>query len=218
MFTGLIQAVGKVSLQGSTLRVDFDNSFATLQLGDSIAVDGVCLTIVDIGRSGRCFYADVSEETLSRTTLGTKLKKNGLVNIEPALRFSDRLGGHLVSGHIDGLGSVVSIKQEPNSWIIELKFTNKRYGRYICEKGSICIDGISLTVVDCSDDGNDFSTAVIPHTWSATNLHYLSVGDLVNLEVDLMAKYAEKILMQTKPNESKTSEINDSWLKSQGWV
>ena len=217
MFTGLIQGVGKVCAQGNRLRVEGCESFSPLNLGDSIAVDGVCLTVGDFYPSG--FWADVSEETLKRTTLGRKAEVNAIVNLEPALRLSDRLGGHLVSGHVDGLGEVISITELTNSWELEICWNDPNFGQYICEKGSICVDGVSLTVSKCSRDGINFSIAVIPHTWGSTALQYLAVGQLVNLEADLMAKYAGSLLdkRESIPIKSIANVISKSWLQSHGW-
>tara|TARA_Y100001968_G_scaffold275091_1_gene268629 strand:- start:3501 stop:4157 length:657 start_codon:yes stop_codon:yes gene_type:complete len=218
MFTGLIQTVGKVSLQVKSLKVEYFNAFDALNIGDSVSVDGVCLTVVSIDSPTSSFTSDVSEETLKRTTLGHKAEINGFVNLEPALRLSDRLGGHLVSGHVDGLGKVVSIRKLKNSWNVEVTWKEPKYGRYICEKGSICIDGISLTVANLSENGRKFSVAVIPHTWMATSLRHLSEGNLVNLEADIMAKYAEKLLNQYQSKITTNNEITKSWLTSQGWI
>tara|TARA_Y100001968_G_scaffold220967_1_gene203906 strand:- start:2160 stop:2816 length:657 start_codon:yes stop_codon:yes gene_type:complete len=218
MFTGLIQAVGKVGRQGKNLRVEGCEPFSPLLLGDSVAVDGVCLTVVSLIPGG--FLADVSEETLMRTTLGQKAENNGIVNLEPALRFSDRIGGHLVSGHVDDLGKIISIERLPRSWNTEVSWRNIDFGRYICKKASICLDGISLTIADCSKNGDKFSIAVIPHTWNNTSLQYLEEGSLVNLEIDLMAKYAEKLLSNIKANRKNTPSetINASWLEKHGWT
>ena len=218
MFTGLIQAVGNVHRQGNSLRVDGCESLFPLSHGESISVDGVCLTVTDF--SEKSFWADISEETLHRTTLGRKAENNEVVNLEPALRLSDRLGGHLVSGHVDGLGEVTSIKELKNSWALDVVWKDQIYGRYICEKGSICIDGISLTVAACSENGISFSIAVIPHTWLETSLQYLAVGKLVNLEADLMAKYAERLLDKNKTNKEHylSNDISKTWLESNGWT
>ena len=218
MFTGLIQTIGKVSLQVNHLKVEHFKSFDKLTIGDSIAVDGVCLTVVDIEAGANVFTADVSEETLKRTTLGNKVEKSGFVNLEPALRLTDRLAGHLVSGHVDGLGRVVSIRQLENSWNVEFSWQDLEYSRYICEKGSICIDGISLTVSNFSEDGVRFSVAVIPHTWSETSLRYLSEGSLVNLEADIMAKYAERLLIKSQYSRISSPKIDRSWLDANGWI
>ncbi|MFZ9267244.1 MAG: riboflavin synthase, partial [Vulcanococcus sp.] len=196
MFTGLVQAMGQLqrSSGGVQLQIPADAGLdpAGLALGDSVAVDGVCLTVT--ARSAAGFQADVSEETLARTTLAEKADRRAWVNLEPALRLQDRLGGHLVSGHVDGLGSVVAIDQQPASWALRVRWQDPAFGRYICEKASVAIDGISLTVAGCSADGAEFWIAVIPHTWASTTLHRLRSGDAVNLEADLLAKYTERLL------------------------
>ncbi len=221
MFTGLIKAVGKVQRRGNGLLVEGCKPFAPLTLGESIAVDGVCLTVAELLEDG--FLADVSEETLSRTTLAKKATKNEFVNLEPALCLSDRLGGHLVSGHVDGLGEVISIKDLRNSWHLEIEWRETNFSRFICDKASISLDGISLTVAGTSDQGRRFWIAVIPHTWTNTSLKYLTVGSLVNLEVDLMAKYAEKLLSSSQDSQisklgtAGSNEITEPWLSNQGW-
>ncbi len=222
MFTGLIHTIGIVNRRGEGLAVEGCEPFAPLKLGESVAVDGICLTVTGLLGSG--FLADVSEETLSRTTLGMKAQRGDFVNLEPALRLSDRLDGHLVSGHIDGLGKVVSIEELSNSWRLEVTWNDFDYGRYICEKGSIAIDGISLTVGGCSEKGSRFWIAIIPQTWQSTSLKYLSVGSLVNLEADLMAKYAESLLrsLNVIPSGSEmnnlSSEVSKEWLAKHGWT
>jgi riboflavin synthase len=191
---------------------------AALQLGDSVAVDGVCLTVTH--RSDQGFKADVSEETLSRTTLAAKAVRRGWVNLEPALRLADRLGGHLVSGHVDGLGTVVAVEQQPASWRLVLRWQDPSYGRYVCEKASVAVDGISLTVADCSADGAEFWIAVIPHTWSSTTLQHLRAGDAVNLEADLLAKYTERLLaarMAPGGAEEASPQLSRAWLAEHGW-
>jgi riboflavin synthase len=153
------------------------------------------------------------------------------VNLEPALRLSDRLGGHLVSGHVDGLGLVRAIERQPASWRLELAWRQADYGRYICEKASVAVDGISLTVAGCGADGSRFWLAVIPHTWAVTTLHRLQTGDAVNLEADLLAKYTERLLAsglrQRLPGAGLTAEtpleqpsespLTANWLHSQGY-
>ncbi len=220
MFTGLIQAVGKVTKKGNRLLVTGCETFSDLTLGESIAVDGVCLTVADCYRGG--FIADVSEETLSRTTLGIKSEKGGFVNLERALRFSDRLGGHLVSGHVDGLGKVISIDSSKDSWRLELSWQNSFFEKYMCEKASVSVDGISLTVAGLSKNGSHFWIAVIPHTWTNTSLEHLLAGTFVNLEVDLMAKYVESLLGAQSINDINQSsnpppEITQDWLDQNGW-
>ena len=221
MFTGLVQAVAELqrSSGGVELRIPSGAGLdpAGLSLGDSVAVDGVCLTVTH--RSAQGFRADVSEDTLARTTLAAKADRRGWVNLEPALRLADRLGGHLVSGHVDGQGTVVAVEQQPASWRLVLRWQDPAYGRYVCEKASVAVDGISLTVADCSADGAEFWIAVIPHTWSSTTLQHLRVGDAVNLEADLLAKYTERLLAHRSGMAAadQAGTISSAWLSEHGW-
>ena len=216
MFTGLTQAVGTISKNNENVKIEGSEKLLPLSIGESIAVDGVCLTVIEFTNNN--FLANVSEETLEKTTLGIKARNNRYVNLEPALKLSDRIGGHLVSGHIDGQGEVCSINKLSSSWEIIIKLCNQDLNRYICQKGSICIDGISLTIANLLDDGNTFSTAVIPHTWLNTSLMFMKKGDLVNLETDLIAKYTERILMKSSSNETRKETIDKSWLINHGWI
>ncbi len=221
MFTGLIQSVGKIHLQGKGVLVEVPSSFSSLILGESISVNGVCLTVSSLRSEG--FLADVSEETLKRTALGEKAASQAFVNLEKALRLSDRLGGHLVSGHVDGLGQVISIKALPQSWLLQIKWKDPFFKKYTCKKASIAINGVSLTVSDIEGEGHIFSTAVIPHTWINTSLQYLKSGELVHLEADLMAKYAESLLRDTSDelaidSNENNSEISQDWLADNGFL
>lgn len=216
MFTGLVQAVGWIQRRGSGVVVEGCAPFGPLSLGDSVAVDGVCLTVADCVGEG--FRADVSEETLGRTTLGRKSERGAAVNLEPALRLSDRLGGHLVSGHIDAVGHVQAIEELPQSWMLTLRWADPRFGRYVCEKASVAVDGISLTVADCSPDGSEFRLAVIPHTWSVTSLQGRAVGDAVNLEADQLARYAERLLVPDSQTNQASAGISSEWLSEHGWI
>jgi riboflavin synthase len=194
MFTGIIQSVGRIARlepRGGDVRLHVDTAgldLGDVQLGDSIAVSGVCLTAVTLEARG--FAADVSNETLSLTSLG-KLKAGDPVNLEKALRLADRLGGHMVSGHVDGLGKVVSITPDARSqrWVFEVPAS---LSRYIAAKGSVCIDGTSLTVNEVS--GQRFGVNLIPHTVEHTAFHARCVGDVVNIEVDVVARYIERLL------------------------
>ncbi len=217
MFTGLIQAIGTIKKNKYGVVVDGCRAFSPLQLGDSISVDGVCLTVSELMHDS--FTANISEETLKRTNLAEKAQKNAFVNLEPALRLSDRLGGHIVSGHIDGLGKVVSIENLKNSWNLRVSWHDLNFCRYMCDKASISLNGISLTIAEIYVNGCEFSVAVIPHTWSNTCLQFLKIGEKVNLEVDLMAKYAEKLLgVNNNDSISKQSQvISSQWLNEQGW-
>jgi riboflavin synthase len=190
-----------------------------LALGDSIAVDGVCLTVAERDPAGRGFRADVSEETLSRSTLGRRVRDRARVNLEPALRLSDRLGGHLVSGHVDGTGTIVAIDSLPSSWRLTVAWDDPEFGRYVCEKASIAVDGISLTVAGCQAAGEVFWIAVIPHTWQHTTLRERQVGDGVNLEADLVARYLERLLAGPTPGQAGASRVplTSHWLAEHGW-
>ncbi|WP_269612357.1 riboflavin synthase [Prochlorococcus marinus] len=217
MFTGLIQSIGTIKKNNYGVVVNGCSSFSPLKLGDSISVDGVCLTVSELMNDS--FTANISEETLKRTNLAEKAQKNGFVNLEPALRLSDRLGGHIVSGHIDGLGEVISIENLKNSWNLRVSWNDLNFCKYMCDKASISLNGISLTISETYIDGCEFSLAVIPHTWSNTCLQFLTIGEKVNLEVDLMAKYAEKLL-KVNNNDSvlkQSTIISSQWLKEQGW-
>lgn len=234
MFTGLVQAVGWLERApaGVRVRLPGTGSLGSLRLGDSIAVDGVCLTVAELMADG--FRADVSEETLERTTLASRAAAGAAVNLEPALRLSDRLGGHLVSGHVDALGEVVGIERLPASWRLALRWRERPWMRYICEKASVAVDGISLTVAGLgtagagaaagqADDGS-FWIAVIPHTWASTTLAQRRVGDSVNLEADLLAKYTERLLKAGAApanghgeGQGEATAINSAWLAEHGW-
>lgn len=227
MFTGLVRATGTIEMAAGGVRLRWggrgdptapDWLPGQLALGDSVAVDGVCLTVAERFADG--FRADVSPETLGRSTLAAKARRRGAVNLEPALRLADRLGGHLVSGHVDGLGEVRSASRQGESWRLELAWHDPAYGRYVCEKASIAVDGISLTVAGCSADGSCFWIAVIPHTWAETTLHSLRPGDAVNLEADLLAKYTERLLAARPRDGSRdasATRLDRDWLVEHGW-
>ncbi len=217
MFTGIIQSTGKLKQENNFLIIEIIDQPFDMQIGDSIAVDGICLTVKEI--SNNRFKVDVSEETLKKTTLGDKSSINQIVNLEPALRISDRLGGHIVSGHIDGLGKVENVEKLEKSWLLSIKWQNKRFSKYIVDKGSICVNGISLTIAKSQNQGEIFTIAIIPHTWDNTNLKYLSIGDNVNLEGDALIKYVEKLLVfrNNKDSEQFSEEISSNWLKENGW-
>ncbi len=193
MFTGLIREVGTVvSLDGGSdgvrLTVEAPATAAGAELGDSIAIDGVCLTVVAAGKAELSF--DAVPETLDRTTLGT-LDHGSRVNLEPALRAGEALGGHYVQGHVDGVGSVRSVEPEGDGKRIWFDAPAELL-RYVVEKGSIAVQGTSLTVAAVDDGG--FAVALIPHTLAATTLGVLEPEDPVNLEADVLAKYVERLL------------------------
>lgn len=194
MFTGLIEGVGALASsepRGGDVRLRIQAGtlpFNEVRLGESIAVNGVCLTVIAFDDAG--FEADVSTETLALTTLG-RLGPGAPVNLERAMRPHDRLGGHLVSGHVDGVGAVESI--EPDARAQRWRFSAPPgLLRYIAKKGSICVDGVSLTVNEVDDAG--FEVALVPHTVAHTAFSAARVGDAVNLEIDLVARYVERLL------------------------
>lgn len=202
MFTGIIQTLGRVVAQqpvGGDMRIEIDATgldIASAALGDSIAVNGVCLTAVEI--NGEVFAADVSNETLSLTSLGD-LAVGSPVNLEKALTPSTPLGGHLVSGHVDGLGKVLRRYPEGRSERFEFEVPDN-LARYIAVKGSVCIDGVSLTVNHV--DGNVFDVNIVPHTQERTIIAGYQAGTAVNIEVDVIARYLERLLSAGEASDS----------------
>jgi riboflavin synthase len=217
MFTGIIQTVGRVAdihRHGgdATLRFEAnDLDLQHVQPGDSIAVNGVCLTAIDPDQSG--FSADLSAETLGRSTLGN-LVVNDRVNLELALTPSSRLGGHLVSGHVDGIGTVLERRPEARSVRIRIE-APASLAKYIAEKGSICVNGVSLTVN--AVQGNAFDLNIVPHTLQATTLAALQVGHTVNLEVDQIARYLERLL-QGEAAARPATTITQAFLSEHGYL
>jgi riboflavin synthase len=191
VFTGIVQEVGRVReirRMGKAARLVIAGTFRSLAIGESVAINGACMTIV--ARSRGRFAVDVSPESLRRTTLGG-LGPGSAVNLERSLTAADRLGGHIVQGHVDGVGRVVAITPEANAWIYTFA-APPAVARYLVEKGSVAVDGVSLTVA--SVRGRRFCIAVIPHTARRTTLGEYEAGDRVNIEADVLAKYVEKLL------------------------
>lgn len=216
MFTGIIEEVGKVermirSKTGARIRVTASAVLEDTRLGDSISTCGVCLTVSELGKN--FFEADVMNETLSRSRLGD-LQPGSPVNLERALQLNARLGGHLVTGHIDGTGRIESITQDGNALWFTIS-APKDILRYLIEKGSVSIDGISLTVV--SADERAFRVSIIPHTAAQTTLQNMGPGDKVNLECDMMGKYAEKLLYGSDEHRAKKSRLTKSFLTENGF-
>lgn len=217
MFTGIIEATGKIagiqSRQGDSLlqisATDLDMS--DVSLGDSIAVNGVCLTVIKFTDSE--FTADVSAETLTRSCFKNS-KVGDRVNLEKALLANSRLGGHLVSGHVDGIGEIINRYQDARSWRFQIKAPDE-IAHYIAEKGSITIDGISLTVNSVS--GSEFGVNIVPHTITATSMGSFKVGTRVNLEVDLIARYLERLLSKDKLGTCSANTLTESMLLNSGF-
>ena len=219
MFTGLVQTVGHLAIlnpeQVRISGVQMSIILQDLAIGDSVAVDGVCLTVTEILGDG--FVADVSPETVSRTTLGQSAESSKPVNLEASLRVGNKLGGHFVTGHVDGIGTFESATQTATSWEILFKTESKTVARYILPKGSISVNGISLTVANCASDGSWFTVAVIPHTYAETNLSQLKPGDWVNLEGDILGKYVEKFLRGGWSDVEAPDRISAEFLAEHGY-
>ena len=216
MFTGIIEEMGTVvsiskSALQSKITIKADKIFSDLKTGDSVAVNGVCLTASAI--SGDTFTADVMNETFSRTAL-SKLKPKSHVNLERAMLSGGRFGGHIVSGHIDGVGVISDIKKDDNAIWYTITADHSIL-RYIVEKGSVAVDGISLTVAKITD--SDFSVSIIPHTAKETILSEKDTGNEVNLENDIIAKYVEKLLKPEK-KAGKESSVTMNFLAENGFI
>lgn len=218
MFTGIIESIGSIrslTPKGGDVRVYVETGkldLADVKLGDSIAVNGVCLTAVELPGDG--FWADVSRETLDCTAFH-ELKAGSRVNLEKALTPSSRLGGHLVSGHVDGVGEIVS--REENARAIQFRVrASKELAKYIAHKGSITVDGTSLTVN--AVDGAEFELTIVPHTLAETIMADYRAGRKVNLEVDLLARYLERLLLGDKAAEPSAGGITESFLAANGYL
>jgi riboflavin synthase len=218
MFTGIIAGTGKLLERknaggGLVFRLEAGFALTDPKEGESIAVNGTCLTAYDI--DGRRFSVDLSPESVTRTTLGG-LQTGAIVNLERALRLSDRLGGHLVSGHVDCVARVTAVKSIGNFTIFTFVLGDK-LSRYLIEKGSVTVDGISLTVNECM--GERFSVSIIPHTMQTTTLAGLKTGSLVNIEVDIIGKYVEKLLSTGSPGPGvRVGGINPGFLAEHGFL
>lgn len=208
MFTGIVEETGRIkTITNSSICISASKVLEDTKLGDSIAVNGVCLTVTDIRQNE--FNADISQETLKVTALN-ELKSGSNVNLERALNLNSRLGGHIVSGHIDTVGKIYSISQEKEFFNISIEFPNE-FKKYVIKKGSITINGISLTIAE--ENENIVTIAIIPHTYNNTVLKDLKIGSNVNIEFDILAKYVEKNL-STKNN----SNISVDFLQRNGFV
>jgi riboflavin synthase len=229
MFTGIIQGLGQLQSRTGdrfavTVSVGAAAILSDLAIGDSVAVDGVCLTVEEILPTG--FLATASPETLQRTTLGNRRQAAASVNLEASLRVGGKLGGHFVTGHVDGIGSLVASLSTGGSW--EMTFAappsqseqwQQYLAPYLIQKGSIAVNGISLTVANWGDGGSWFKVAAIPHTYNETNLRNLKVGDWVNIEGDILGKYVDRLLhFSAAASNLKTEEISLSFLAEHGYL
>ena len=218
MFTGLAEEIGTIraidaAKSGSHIKIRAPLVSSDLCLGDSVAVNGACLTVVHRDADG--FIADAVPETMRRTNLGS-LRPGSRVNLERALRVGDRLGGHIVAGHVDGVGRVVEVAPDGISHVIKVE-ADASVLRYVVEKGSVCLDGVSLTVMGVFSDS--FTVSIIPHTGLHTTLSEVAVGTRVNIECDVLGKYIEKLAFPPKRmDEKQESKVSLDWLAEQGFV
>ena len=208
MFTGIVEEIGKILfVTKNRITVEAKTVTEDAKIGDSIAVNGVCLTVTAINSNG--FDADVSPETFRVTNLG-KLKNGSLVNLERAMPMNGRFGGHIVSGHVDGIGKICLMQKDNEFYNLVIELDEKE-SKYVVKKGSITINGISLTVAEI--DGNIVRVAIIPHTFENTSLKTLKTGDYVNIETDIISKYVEKFL-STRDN---STGISMEFLRENGF-
>ena len=212
MFTGIIKSLGtvkKITQKNGDYKIYFTGdkvNWSEISVGESIAVNGVCLTATQLHEDG--FDADVSSETLKVTTF-SDIKEDSLVNIEPSLSMGDKIGGHFVTGHIDCMAEIVNIKSDARSTSVDIKVPSK-FARFIAAKGSICVDGVSLTVNSIAS--STFNVYIIPHTASETIIGNYKLGDQVNIEVDMMARYLERLI--SKPSDG---VITEEFLRDNGY-
>ena len=213
MFTGIIEEIGKIAKShpiagGLSIKIEASKILDETKVNDSICIDGVCLTVTNLDESG--FWVDAVGATLEKTTF-TSIKSSSLVNLERSVRLNDRLGGHLVQGHVNGIGTISEIKKLGENYLLNIDVP-ENLERYLIKEGSIAINGISLTIANLNK--NIVSISVIPHTWQNTNLKFKKVNDKVNVEIDVLAKYVERLLIK---NDTAGKNITENWLKEIGY-
>ena len=213
MFTGLVEEIGKIDKinrisGGISIKIEANKIIEDLSVNDSICIDGVCLTVTNLDESG--FWVDAVGATLEKTTF-TSIKSSSLVNLERSVRLNDRLGGHLVQGHVNGIGTISEIKKLGENYLLNIDVP-ENLERYLIKEGSIAINGISLTIANLNK--NIVSISVIPHTWQKTNLKFKKINDKVNVEIDVLAKYVERLLTK---NDTAGKNITENWLKEIGY-
>ena len=213
MFTGIIEEIGKITKShpiagGLSIKIEASKILDETKVNDSICIDGVCLTVTNLDESG--FWVDAVGATLEKTTF-TSIKSSSLVNLERSVRLNDRLGGHLVQGHVNGIGTISEIKKLGENYLLNIDVP-ENLERYLIKEGSIAINGISLTIANLNK--NIVSISVIPHTWQNTNLKFKKINDKVNVEIDVLAKYVERLLTK---NDTAGKNITENWLKEIGY-
>jgi len=214
MFTGIVEEIGRIEKStpiagGFSLNIGAKKILKDIKVNDSICIDGVCLTVTNSDQIS--FWVDAVGATIEKTTF-KNVQSNDLVNLERSVRLNDRLGGHLVQGHVNGMGIISDIKKLGENYLLKIKIPAD-LERYLIKEGSIAINGISLTIADLNDD--EISISIIPHTWQNTNLKNKKANDAVNIEIDILAKYVEKLL--NKENNSSNKKISEDWLNELGY-
>jgi riboflavin synthase len=214
MFTGIIEEIGKIEKTkpiagGLSIKIGANKILEDITVNDSICIDGVCLTVTNFDDSG--FWVDVVGATLEKTAFAS-VKSSNFVNLERSVRLNDRLGGHLVQGHVNGTGTIFEIRKLGENYLLKITVPES-LERYLIKEGSIAVNGISLTIADIYK--NLISISIIPHTWQNTNLKHKKVNDSVNIEIDILAKYVEKLL--TRDNSDSDKKITENWLKEIGY-
>ena len=214
MFTGIVEEIGKIEKSipiagGFEIKIKAEKVLEDIKINDSICIDGVCLTVTKADTNS--FWVDAVGATLEKTTF-TQIQSVTLVNLERSVRLNDRLGGHLVQGHVNGIGTITEIIKLGENYLVKIRIPEE-LEKYLIKEGSVAINGISLTIADLIK--NEISISIIPHTWQKTNLKNKQVNDIVNVEIDILAKYVEKLLSK----ESTPSRINisEGWLKEIGY-
>ena len=214
MFTGIIEEIGKIEkitpiAGGFSIKIQAEKILGDLVVNDSVCIDGVCLTATKMDKNS--FWADAVGATLEKTILN-KVKADTSVNLERSVRLNDRLGGHLVQGHVNGIGIITEIQKLGENYLLKISI-HENLERYLIIEGSIAVNGISLTIADLNS--NEISLSIIPHTWQNTNLKYKKVNDKVNIEIDVLAKYVENLLARN--NGTSEKNITENWLKELGY-
>jgi riboflavin synthase len=218
MFTGLIKEIGIVksvrpNQEGVELIVESKVLLPEIGIDDSVAINGACQTATKIGDN--CFHVQTVHVSLEKTTLGS-LRSGDEVNLELALRLQDRLGGHMVQGHVNDIAKIINIDSRGENYLVKLKVSASQM-KYIVKEGSITIDGISLTVCDVDLEGSAFMVSIIPHTWNNTVLRNRKSGSAVNIEVDILGKYVENLLFHKGNHTTSTTSISEEWMRSKGF-
>lgn len=218
MFTGLIKEIGIVKAiypnqEGMELIIQSKILLPEIEVDDSVAINGACQTATRINDNS--FHVQTVHVSLEKTTLGN-LKSGDEVNLELALRMKDRLGGHMVQGHVNDVAKIIRIDSKGENYQVKIKVNNEQM-KYIVKEGSITIDGISLTVSDVDREGSAFNVSIIPHTWKNTILRNRTVGSSINIEVDILGKYVENLLFYKGNHTNSTSSLSEDWIRSQGF-